>query len=264
MIGWLTACAIILVAGGIVWLARLYSRLSHREEKVENTREILQKIGAGLGIERYEERNLFGSRVHRLRGHFNDLEVDLEVQVGRRASYMRLHVGFPHALGHDLRAISPRQLGLWKWAMRLSQREFETDDGTEVELMTRSTERLEQLLNKSVLFQVGRLLDKIDDLRIGEESMFLMCTGIPEPDRMRSILTKALEVGERLHTTARQIGPSTSQVGASVYEDGATGMFQRVDGDSTTSQDGSEPASTSGRFAVDTSSNPALGQDKRG
>ena len=44
MIGWLTALAIVLVAGSIVWLARLYTQLGRREDVVEDTRAVLQKV----------------------------------------------------------------------------------------------------------------------------------------------------------------------------------------------------------------------------
>jgi hypothetical protein len=252
MIGWLTAGAIVLVAGAIVWLARIYSKLGHREDLVENTRTMLQKIGAALGIERYEERTVFGARVQRLRGEFDEIDVDLEAQVGTRASYVRLTMAFPKSLGHDFRVMSPRNLGLWNWILKLTPREFEMDGDGSFELLTRESERIDQMLNKAVVFQIGRLLTKVDDLRIGDETMYLMCKHVPPPDELKSVVTKALDVAERIYSTARQIGPSQSKVDASVYQEATTGMFQRVDTDTM------QTGSGTGRFSVDTSSNPSV------
>lgn len=246
MIGWLTAGAIVIVAGAIIWLARLYSRLGYRGEMVEDTREILQKIGGALGIERYEERALFGTRIHRLRGHFNDIDVDLEVQVGARASYLRLTLAFPKSLGHDFHVMSPRNLGFWNWMLRLEEREFEVDDDQSFSLLTRENERVDQMLNTAVVFQIGRMLAKVDDLRIGDETVYVMCRHVPPPEELKSVVTKALEVAERIYSTAGQIGPAQSKVDASVYEEATTGMFQRVDSDTMQSSGGT------GRFSIDT------------
>lgn len=246
MIGWLTAGAIVVVVGAILWLARLYSRLGHREELVENTRSVLQKTGAALGIERYEERSLFGARVHRLRGEFNETDVDLEVQVGARASYVRLTLSFPRSLGHDFCLMSPRKLGLSNWLLRLSPREFEIDDDETIEVLTRDNERVDQMLNNAIVFQIGRMLSKVDDLRIGDETVFLMCRRVPSPDELKSIVTKALDIAERIYSTSRQIGPAQSKVDASVYEEATTGMFQRVGSDTMQSSSGT------GRYSADT------------
>jgi hypothetical protein len=252
MIGWLTAGAIVLVAGAIIWLARLYSRLGDRAEMVEDTRDMLQKIGGALGIERYEERSLFGARIQRLRGDFDDIEVDLEVQVGSHASYLRLTLAFPKSLGHDFHVMSPRNLGFWNWLLRLEEREFELDDDHAFALLTRENERVDQMLNKAVLYQIGRLLTKVDDLRIGDETMYVMCRRVPPPDELKSVVTKAIDVAERVYSTAGQIGPAPSKVDASVYEEATTGMFQRVGSDTMQSSTGS------GRFSVDTSQSSSV------
>ena len=257
MIGWLTALAIVLVAGSIVWLARLYTQLGRREDVVEDTRAVLQKVAGALGIERYEERSMFGARIQRLRGVFDDIDVDLEVQVGARASYLRLTLAFPKSLGHDFRVMSPRKLGLWNWFYKLTRREFEMDDGSTFSLLLRENERVDQMLNKAVVFQIGRMLTKVDDLRIGDETMYIMCKRVPPQDELKSVVTKALDVAERIYSTARQIGPSQSKVDASVYEEATTGMFQRVNSETM------QTSSGSGRFAVDTSSNPKVSKTQK-
>ncbi|MGM0558229.1 MAG: hypothetical protein ACQEVA_17725 [Myxococcota bacterium] len=249
MIGWLTAGAIVVIAGAIVWLSRLYSRLGRRDDVVEDTRDILQKIGGALGIERYEERSLFGTRIHRLRGEFNDIDVDLEVQVAASASYLRLTLAFPTSLGHDFRVMSPRALGFWNWMLKLEEREFEMDEHPPYRLLARENSRVDQMLNNAVVFQIGRMLTKVDDLRIGDETMYVMCRRVPQPDELKSVVTKALDVAERIYVTAGQIGPAQSKVDASIYEEATTGMFQRVESDTMQSSGGT------GRFALDTSKN---------
>ncbi|QDG54060.1 hypothetical protein FIV42_25950 [Persicimonas caeni] len=228
MIGWLTAAVIILLAALILWgLPRLAAGRKVAAQSGELT-EALVVLSRSLGLERCDRRTVFGDIVHRLRGEFNRLRVDMEVQVGRSCSFTRITIDFPQPLDQELTILSDRKPAVRNWLLRQKEVELGVEEfDRDFILLARHERRLEAILSPAIRFQLRRLMDKVDKLEVGDHALHVMVLEMTEPDAVSALLKKALETAERIYSTAVQLGPSPSKVEASVYSQAAADIYSR-------------------------------------
>lgn len=240
MIGWLTAAGIVLLAVLVLWgLPRLAAGRKVAAQSGELT-EALQVLANSLNLERCDRRTIFGDLVHRLRGEFNRLHVEMEVQVGLSCSFTRITIDFPQPLDQDLTVLSERKPALRNWLLR--QKEFQMDDeefDRAFILLARHQKRLEAILSPAIRFQLSRLMERVDKLEVGDHALHVMVLETTDPEQVSSLLKKALETAERIFATSMQLGPSPSKVEATVYSQATAEFYSREE------ESGSEGAASS-------------------
>lgn len=240
MIGWVTAILILLLGGLVIWAL---PRLSAGRTSVAESRELmdsLQKAAAAFGLDDCDRRTLFGELVHRVRGEYDRLRIELEVQLGSQASFMRLRVEFPKTLDQEITILSDGGRTLRNWLLR--QRELSVDDPAferDFILLARHPERLRELLNGALRFQLRRLGERVDKLEIGDEAVYVWVDGVSSTDDIGGLLEQTVECAERLYAAARDLGPSPSRVEATAYNKATTDIYSRVDGASPLESQGS-------------------------
>lgn len=228
MIGWLTALAIVLVALLLLWLGPRLAAGRAVATQSGQLGEGLEMLASSLGLEICDKQRVFGDRVHRLAGTFNRLGVELEVQIGLNHDYTRLTIAFPQTLDQDLTILSDRKPALRNWLLRQKETEIgvEAFDRNFI-LLARHEQRLTSLLSPAIRDQLQRLMSMVDDLEIGDETVFLMAREMRDPAEISTLLKKAIEISERIYATAMQLGPSPSKVEATVYEQATTDIYSR-------------------------------------
>lgn len=249
MIGWLTATVIVILAVLAIWaLPRLAAGRKVAAQSGELT-EALRVLARSLGLECCDRRTLFGDLVHRLRGDFNRLSVEMEVQVGRSCSFTRITIEFPQPIDQELTILSERKPALRNWLLR--QREVEIDDeefDRDFILLARHEKRLEAILSPAIRFQLRRLMDRVDKLEVGDHALHVMALDMTDPEQVSSLLKKAVETAERVYATSMQLGPSPSRVEASVYSQATADIYSREEepasGDASPSSSSSSSSST--------------------
>ena len=250
MIGWLTAIVIAMIAALILWLGPKLAAGRRIEAQYTELAEGLQTLARSLGLENFDRRAIYGDLTHHVDGTFNQLGVDLEVQVGRHHGYARVTVEFPQTLDQDLTILSDRKPAARNWLLRQKETEIGVEDfDRDFILLARHPKRLKAMLTPAIRFQLRRLIDRVDDLEIGDETVFVMARDLTDAEGVSSLLKKVIEVSERIYATAGQLGPSPSKVEATVYEQATSSIYSRESDESV-----SESSAGATSSAVSTSS----------
>jgi hypothetical protein len=237
----MTALVIVVVAVLVLWGVPKLAAGRKIATQSGELGEGLQQLTKSLGLGTCDRRSVFGDAVHRLSGEFNRLKVHLEVQVGRRFSYTRITVQFPHSLDQDLAILSGHKPAFRNWVLR--QREFDIgveDFDRDFILLARHEGRLKALLSPAIRFQLQRLFEMVDRLEIGDETVYVMAHEMSKPAEVSKLLKKTVETAERIYATAVQLGPSPSRMDATMYSQTSSDIYR---GDDETSIDASSSTS---------------------
>lgn len=257
MIGWITFLAILIVGAIAVWFGRRFRasfQLERAAERHAGYADALKRLGRSLKIGEAKVFTTLGARSYVLEGDFNRMGVVVEVFADARDTYLRITIRFRRPLAQDIEVLSVRKLSVRNWMMRLQEVEVDDPDfDRHFVLLTRDEQRLHQILNPAVRYQLQRLVEVVDDLRLNDDSLFLFADGIADPDAISYLTRKALELGDRLQTTAADLGPAASRVEAAAYQQGTASYTARDEARTT----GSMPAVTGQHPAV-TGQHPAV------
>lgn len=219
MFGLMTAAGLALASVLLVVLGLLIARRGPEETHEEVTGEFLLKLGSGLGLDTYSDRTLFGEHLQTLRGKFEEFPVEFEVSRGDWAPYVRITVDFPRRLAQDLHVINDRRGGMVSQLRRL--REIKLDDeefDSRFLLFAKDEERAASVLNETARYQLVRMAEEVDEVRISDNTLFVLMHHACTREEMKSLLKKSLEVAGRLYQTARLLGPRSPSAEASHYE----------------------------------------------
>ena len=176
-------------------------------------------LGKALGLDRYTERQYFGERLQILSGVFQNLAVELEISSGEWHPYLRITVEFPRALAQDLKVFSEERSGLIGNVRNLHEFEIgEEEFDDRFVLFAHERERLELMLPESTRYQMLRIIEDADELRLTDNALFLFVDHPCERVETKTMFKKAIELGQRLYKTARLLGPRTPEKGAGHYE----------------------------------------------
>lgn len=222
----------------IVLVASTY-RWGTREALDQYTypREFLVGLGRGMGLDRYTERTFFGERIQVLAGTFGRLEVELEISSGENwEPYVRVTVDFPKPLAQDVGVYSGDRQPLGSHVRRLDEVELGDESFDEqFVLIGRDPERVELMLPDATRYQLTRLNGLVDDVQLTDQSLFLFLGENPDRAMIKTILKKAVELGDRSYRTARTLGPRTPERGVGHYEKATTETELRVSAADNTS-----------------------------
>ena len=260
MIGWITFLTILTIGVVAVWAGQRFLagfRLERAAERHQAYADALARLGASLNIGQAEVYTTLGARSYILEGEFNRLGVVVEVFADARDTYLRVTLRFRRPLAQDLRVLSVRNLSLRNWFMRLQEVEVgDPEFDRHFVLLTRDEQRLHQILSPSVRYQFQRIAEVVDDLRLNDDNLFLFADGVSDPATISYVTRKALELGERLYTTAADLGPAASRVEAAAYQQGTAGYAAREEARTTGAMPavtGQHPAVTGQSRAIDPS-----------
>jgi hypothetical protein len=248
VIGWATAILILVLGGIIIWAL---PKLSAGRTSVAESQELmdgLEAVAAQLGLGECDRRTLFGELVHRVRGEYDRLQIDIEVQLGDQASFVRLRVEFPQTLDQEITILSDRKRTVRTWLLRQKEMsvgdpEFERD----FILLARHPERIQKLLSGALRFQLRRLGERVDKLEIGDEAVYVWVDEVSSPEDINALVEQTVECAERIYAAARELGPSPSRIEATAYNQATADIYSRVDEASPLE---SEASSSSGDEAL--------------
>lgn len=215
----LTAIAVAFLVVGIFWGGYLWSRIDEGGEHEEVTPEFLVGLGQGLGLEQYTRRDFFGEQLQVLSGEFRDLFVELEISTGRWRPYLRLVIEFDRPLARDVSVFSDDRSGIVSYVQRVREIEIGEDDfDYRFLLYAPGPDDVRKLLPDATRYQMVRLDDMVEELRLTDNSLFIFTQAALHRDHVRTILKKSIDLGERLSRTAEELGRRRPETAASRYE----------------------------------------------
>jgi hypothetical protein len=215
---------LLLVLGAAIWAGK-----QPDERHDDFSGEFLIKLGDGLGLDHYAERDLFGARVQMLWGSFGDFPVELEVSRGGWRPYVRVTIDFPKRLAQDLQILTEGRSWIRNHFGRLE--EVELDDPTfsqAFSLFSRDPDRAEMMLSETTRSQLVRLAEEVDDVRITDDTLFFFVQRGCRRDEISTLLKKGLEIADRLFRAARLMGPRSPRAGAQHYEQAMMEQSARI------------------------------------
>ena len=241
MLNWIILALCILGAMGLVALGVRWRRSRHRAANNAEpvAPDFIESLGAALGLEAYRALSLFGESIQLLEGEFSNLFVELEVSRGDWRPYVRIAIEFPSHLGQNVGICKDDHEALLNYIRRM--REVEIGDKRfdhEFLLFGHSVDRLRTLLTDTAQFQLLRLAEHAESLRLTDDGLFVLMEGTNTKDEISSQLRKSIELAERVYQTAYLLGPSEAESEASKYQKQpidsireAAGIESRLEGD---------------------------------
>jgi len=229
-----TIAGIVLFVVGLLWSTYRWGK---RGEVPDDTypREFLIGLGRGMGLDRYTERDYFGERIQVLAGTFDRLEVELEISSGEHwQPYVRVTVDFPNSLAQDIGVYNGDRRPIGAQIRGLDEAESgELEFDEQFVSFGRDPERVELMLTDATRYQLMRMDRIVDDLRLTDQSLFLFVGENPDRQVIKTMLKKAVDLGDRVYKTAQMLGPRTPERGAGHYQKATTETELRVSGAET-------------------------------
>jgi hypothetical protein len=233
---------VICLAGaiGIVVLGMRWRRGRHRDE-VEHqpvSEAFLESLGDALGLTYDRKLTLFGETIQLLRGNFDNLFVELEISRGDWTPYVRIAIEFPSHLGQNVGICKDNKEAVLNYLRRM--REFEIGDerfDPRFLLFGHGADRLRSLLAETTRFQLLRLAERADSLRLTDDGLFVLMDRPSTTDEISGQLRKSIELAERFYRTAYILGPSTSSSDPSKYQQQPVEGIREAAGTETRSDD---------------------------
>jgi hypothetical protein len=215
----LTAIAMTCLAIGILWGGYLWSRIDEGGEHGDVPEEFLVGLGRGLDLDQYTKRDFFGEELQVLSGSFGDLSVELEVSSGRWRPYLRLVLEFDRSLARNVSVFSEDRSGVVSYVQRVRELEIgEEKFDDRFLLYAPKPDDVRKLLPDATRYQMIRLDERVGEVRMTDNSLFVLHQAALHRDQIRSILKKTIDLGERLYRTAEKLGRRRPETAASRYE----------------------------------------------
>jgi nitrogen fixation-related uncharacterized protein len=241
----LTLISMCVATVALIWGAFLWAKRAPEQHREDFSPEFLVGLGKGIGLDHYSERDYFGERIQVLSGQFHDLDVEMEISSGRWQPYLRITIAFPRSLAQDLNIMTDDKSSMVHQVRRMHELELGDEDfDEEFLLFARDQEHLELVLPEGTRYQMLRVLETVDELRLTDNSLFLFVDHPCDRNEIKRMLKKAVELSERLHQTAEMIGPRRPSAGAGHYEQATIEQTARGAG-SAPESDGSSAAASS-------------------
>lgn len=209
--------------------AALWARKTSGERHDDFSGEFLLNLGAGLGLDHYAERDLFGARVQMLWGEFGEFPVELEVSRGGWRPYVRVTIDFPKRLAQDLQILTNSRGWIRNQFGRYEKVELEDEAFSDrFCLYGRDADRADMVLSETTRSQLVRLAEDVDDVRITDDTLFFFVEGGCRRGEISTLLKKGLEIADRLFRAARLLGPRSPRSGAQHYEQAMMEQSARI------------------------------------
>ena len=240
----LTLISMFVATVALVWGAFLWAKRAPEQHREDFSPEFLVGLGKGMGLEHYSERDYFGELVQVLSGQFRKLYVEMEISSGRWQPYLRISITFPRSLAQDLNVMTDDKTSMVNQVRRMHELEIGDEEfDEEFLLFARDEEHLELALPEGTRYQMLRILEAVDELRLTDNSLFVFVNHPCDRREIKRMLKKAVELSDRLHQTAEMIGPRRPSAGAGHYEQAT--IEQTARGAGSTPETETNPSSSS-------------------
>ncbi|MBA2664545.1 MAG: hypothetical protein H0U74_19815 [Bradymonadaceae bacterium] len=227
MIGWLILIAAIALIASIIWASMRFARYRRIAQRRTETAGELQRTMRMLGLSEVRESQLFQSRVFTLRGELNGFRIDCELWDHSQDPFCRVTIAYPRPLRQGMRMFPAREGRLFGGLTGAARGESATTISNGLVVTAHeNAERLRSFLDGDIQHHVERLNERVDDLFVGDERLFLYAEGPLAEQNCEALIRDGMAIAASLYSRAMALGPSRkSRVGT--YAQVETEMFNR-------------------------------------
>ena len=205
MLGTLVTLLVILAVAA-VWLFRRHRRQESRAEVREELKDAVERLGLGT----VWQAPLFQADIFGVRGLVNGYEVCGELWKKSDRDFFRLTVHFPQPMRQEFRMVTGRRRGL-EQLWRLERAEIDDSEFEEhfsVYCRQDQDDHVRELLDRGVRRRFLSLVDGIDGLKLGDNSLYLFVDRAVEIAGLERLIRDGLAAASDVYNRTREFGPA--------------------------------------------------------